>query len=224
MIPHIIIHMGISLDGRIDRGFSPNSPYYDLISSFHADLDLSGTGTMLAAPVPEDPQAEYGEVYEKWASMPARPKLAIVDSRGLIRNWHLIQKQAWWSGYVALCSEATPHEHLNYLRDHGVDYIVAGNDKVDLRRALEELNTRYGVKIVRTDCGGILNGVLLRAGLVSEVSAIINPALVGGTSPRTMFVAPDLPSEEGVIQLELLDVQRMNEQFVWLRYQVCKQQ
>jgi 2,5-diamino-6-(ribosylamino)-4(3H)-pyrimidinone 5'-phosphate reductase len=221
MIPHVIIHMGISLDGRIDRGFLPNSPYYDLVSSFHADLDLSGTGTMLAAPVPEDPQTEYGEVYEKWMSMPARPRLAIVDSRGRIRNWHLLKKQAWWSGYLALCSEATPRDHLDYLRDNSIEYIVAGQDRVDLRRALEELNSRYGVNTVRTDCGGILNGVLLRLGLVSEVSAIINPTLVGGTSPRTMFVAPDLESEQGVIQLKLLDMQRLNEQFVWLRYEVC---
>ncbi len=223
MIPQVIIHMGISLDGRIDRGFSANSPYYDLVPSFHADLDLSGTGTMLAAPVPEDPQAEYGEAYEKWMAVPSRPKLAIVDSRGLVRNWHAIKKQAWWSGHIALCSKATPRAHLAYLRDNGIDFVVAGDDQVDLRLALEALSGRYGVKVIRTDCGGILNGVLLREGLVSEVSVIINPALVGGTSPRTMFVAPDLPSEDGVVQLKLLDVQRLNEQFVWLRYEVCKQ-
>ncbi len=222
MNPHVIIHMGISLDGRIDWGFSPSSPYYDLVSSFHADLDLSGTGTMLAAPVPEDPQAIYGEVYEKWINTPGRPRLGIVDSRGLVRNWHLLKKQAWWSGYLALCSKATPREHLDYLRDNGIEYIIAGHEKVDLRAALEELNIQHGVNIVRTDCGGILNGVLLRAGLVSEISVIVNPTLVGGMSPRTMFVAPDLATEEGVIQLKLLDVQRMNEQFVWLRYEVCR--
>jgi len=224
MIPHVIIHVGISLDGRLDWGFSPNSPYFDLISSFHADLDLSGTGTMLAAPLSEDPRAEYGEVYDKWISQPNRPKLAIVDSRGLFRSWHLLKKQAWWSGHMALCSEATPREYLDYLREAGIDYIVAGHDKVDLRQALEELNAQYGVSIVRTDCGGILNGVLLRAGLVSELSVIVNPTLVGGMSPRTMFVAPDLASEEGVVQLKLKSIERMNEQFVWLRYEVCPKQ
>jgi 2,5-diamino-6-(ribosylamino)-4(3H)-pyrimidinone 5'-phosphate reductase len=59
--------------------------------------------------------------------------------------------------------------------DRKIDYIVAGDDHVDLRLTLEELNARYGVRIVRVDSGGTLNGVLLRAGLVDEVSALINP-------------------------------------------------
>ncbi len=222
MIPHVILHVGASVDGRIDWGMSPRSPYYEVVRSFHADVDLSGTGTMLAAPVPEDPKAEYGEAYEEWIKTPSRPMLAVVDSRGLIRNWHVLKKQAWWRAEVALCSEATPEEYLNYLGEAGIDYIIAGKEKVDLRQALEELNARYGARVVRTDCGGTLNGVLLRAGLVAEVSVIVNPCLVGGLTPRTMFVAPDLTSEEGVVNLKLLQAERMNEDFLWLRYEVCK--
>src|SRR5512146_2060368 len=170
MLPHVIMHVGASLDGRIDWGLSAQSPYYEVIRSFDADMDLTGSNTMLAAPVPEDPQAEYGEVYEEWMSLPKRPKLAIVDSRGRISNWAALKKQAWWSGLVALCSEATPREHLRYLEDTGIDFVRAGTEKVNLRQALEELNVRYGIGIMRTDCGGTLNGVLLREGLVSEVS------------------------------------------------------
>ncbi len=222
MIPRVIMHIGISVDGRIDWGMSPNSPYYEVIRSFHADADLTGTGTMLAAPVPDDPQAVFGEVYDEWSQMPSRPRLAIVDSRGLIRDWAFLKKQPWWDGQVALCSEATPKEHLSYLRDLDIDCIVAGQEKVDLRQALEELNARYGTRIIRTDCGGTLNGVLLRAGLVAEVSVIVNPSLVGGTSARTMFVAPDLTSEEGVVRLKLMSVERMNGDFAWLRYEVSQ--
>ena len=222
MIPRVIMHVGASLDGRIDWGLSPDSPYYEVIGSFKADLDLSGTGTMLAAPIPEDPQAVYGEVYESWVSNPDRPMLAVVDSRGLIRNWELLKKQAWWRAHIALCSAATQREHMQYLRDQGIDTVVAGDDKVDLRAALEELNQRFGVQVIRTDCGGTLNGVLLRAGLVSEVSVIVNPSLVGGTTPRTTFAAPDLTSDQGVVALKLRQVERMKEDFVWLRYEVCR--
>ncbi len=217
MIPHVILHVGASVDGRIDWGMLPNSPYYGVIRSFHADVDLSSTGTMLAAPVPEDPQSEYGEVYEEWSKLTDKPKLAVVDSRGLIRSWEFLKKQPWWSGQVALCSEATPKEHIQYLKDVGIDYVVAGKEKVDLRQALEELNARYGTRIVRTDCGGTLNGVLLRAGLVAEISVIINPTLVGGTTPKTIYAAPDLTSEEGVVRLKLTSVERMDGDFVWMR-------
>lgn len=223
MLPHVIMHVGASVDGRIDWGLSPQSPYYEVMRSFQADIDLTGSNTMLAAPASEDPQTEYGEVYEEWIRQPGRPKLAVVDSRGRIRNWGTLQKQAWWSGLIALCSEATPKEHLRFLADLGIETIVAGQEKVNLRRALEELNSRFGTRIVRTDCGGTLNGVLLRDGLVSEVSVIIHPSLVGGTSARSMFAAPDLSSEEGVVRLRLKNVERMDEEFVWLRYEVCEQ-
>ncbi len=222
MIPRVIMHVAASIDGRIDWGISPNNPYYDVIRSFHADLDLVGSATMLSAPVPDDPQAVYGEAYDAWANDPARPMLAIVDSRGQVRNWHLLRKLPWWRAQVALCSEFTPAEYLQYLQGIGVEYVVTGKDKVDLRQALEELNARYGTQVVRADCGGTLNGVLLRAGLVTDVSVIVNPSLVGGTSPRTMFAAPDLPSEEGVVRLKLLSVEKLNDEFAWLRYEVCR--
>jgi 2,5-diamino-6-(ribosylamino)-4(3H)-pyrimidinone 5'-phosphate reductase len=121
---------------------------------------------------------------------------------------------------LALCSQSTPDTYLDYLQERHVEYIVAGQDRVDLRAALEELNARHGVQLVRVDSGGILNGVLLRAGLVDEVSVLVNPSLVGGTTPRSIFQAPDLTSAEGVIKLRLAHVEKMEGDVVWLRYEV----
>ncbi len=90
-----------------------------------------------------------------------------------------------------------------------------------MRTALEELNERYGVLTVRVDSGGILNGVLLRAGLVTEVSILVHPALVGGTSQRSMFRAPDLASSRGVIPLALVSAETIGDGLVWLRYKVA---
>ena len=103
-----------------------------------------------------------------------------------------------------------------------MEYIIAGDDHVDLRAALEELNARHGVKVVRVDSGGTLNGVLLRAGLVDEISVLINPCLVGGTTPRSFFRAPDLTSPEGVIQLEMIHFEQLEGDVVWLRYDVVR--
>ncbi len=64
--------------------------------------------------------------------------------------------------------------------------------------------------------------MLLRQGLVDEVSVVISPSLVGGTSPKTMFVAPDLESEEGVIPLALFNIEKIRDRYVWLRYKVQK--
>jgi 2,5-diamino-6-(ribosylamino)-4(3H)-pyrimidinone 5'-phosphate reductase len=76
--------------------------------------------------------------------------------------------------------------------------------------------------VVRVDSGGILNGALLRAGLVDELSLLINPGLVGGTTPRSAFVAPDLTSAGGVINLRLTHMEKVRGDVVWLRYEVVK--
>jgi len=96
------------------------------------------------------------------------------------------------------------------------------DERVDLRAALEELNVRYGVESVLLDSGGTLNGVLLRAGLVDEVSLLVAPCLVGGTTSRSFFRAPDLSSAEGVIPLKLAHVEQMGDGVVWLRYDVVR--
>jgi 2,5-diamino-6-(ribosylamino)-4(3H)-pyrimidinone 5'-phosphate reductase len=223
MLPYVIMHIGVSVDGRIDWGGGADNPYYELVQQFGADTDLSGSNTILKAQWPTDPQTVLGEVYVQWINKPDRSILAIVDSQGRVKNWDNIKKQPWWRGCVALCSTATPQDHLSYLEEQHVDYIITGTQHVDLQQALEELNTRYHCQKVRIDSGGILNGVCLRAGLVDEVSLVISPALVGGTSPQTMFVAPDLASEEGVIPLILTQIETIRDRYLWVRYKVMKQ-
>lgn len=51
-----------------------------------------------------------------------------------------------------------------------------------------------------------------------------NAILVGGTTPRSIFRAPDLTSAEGVISLRLTHVEKLQGDAVWLRYEVVKQE
>jgi len=134
----------------------------------------------------------------------------------------MLRHEPYWRDTVILVSGSTPKPYLDYLQKRNVPYITAGNDHVDYRAALEELNTRYGVKTVRVDSGGKLNGVLLRAGLINEVSLLIHPYLVGGTSPRSMYQAPDLIAAAGVIRLKLINVEQLPNDLIWLRYEVLK--
>ena len=104
---------------------------------------------------------------------------------------------------------------------YGVATIVSGDERVDLRRALEALADEYGVKAVRVDAGGSLIGALLRAGLVHEVSVVIEPRLVGGESHRWLVRAPDAAAGD-VVVLKLREVQRFDDDALWLRYDVIR--
>ena len=90
---------------------------------------------------------------------------------------------------------------------------------MDLRAALEVLADEHEVKTVRVDAGGALVGALLRRGLVNEVSVIVEPRLVGGESHRWLVRAPDAGPGD-VVSLALRELQRLDDDALWLRYDV----
>lgn len=224
MLPRVILHSVTSVDGRMDWLTGDIGLYYELAARWEVDAMLSGSNTMLAAYHQEEVSEEDGETFEppERAADDPRPLLVVVDSRGRFRHWQQLRQEPYWRDVIALCSHSTPKTYLDYLGERYIDCILAGDDRVDLRGALEELNARYQVQVVRVDSGGILNGALLRAGLVDEVSVLVDPCLVGGTTPRSIFVAPDLASPEGVIPLRLIKVENVKGDTVWLRYEVLK--
>lgn len=219
MQPRVIIHNVVSVDGRIDH-IRPNvGLYYELAGTWEADAILCGSNTILAAFAQGNAEVQEGE---EEAGERSGPLLAVVDSRGRLHCWSALRRQPYWRDAIALCSQATPQSYLDELQAQRVATIITGNERVDLRAALEQLNARYNVRTVRVDSGGTLNGALLRAGLVDEVSVLLDPSLVGGSSPRSLYVAPDLVSEEGVIRLRPVHVETLRGGNVWLRYEVVR--
>jgi 2,5-diamino-6-(ribosylamino)-4(3H)-pyrimidinone 5'-phosphate reductase len=222
MLPRVILYNAVSLDGRIDR-FTPDiGLFYELAGHWRENATLAGSDTILKATEEIPEEEETNSSLPKIASDDTRPWLVVPDSKGRIKSWHYWKKQPYWRDVIVLCSAATPKNYLQYLEKQHIQYIRTGQEKVDLRKALEELNAQYRVQVVRVDSGGTLNGILLRAGLVDEVSLLLHPSLVGGTTPRSFFRAPDLTADTGAIPLELTHFEKVKENIVWLRYKVLK--
>jgi 2,5-diamino-6-(ribosylamino)-4(3H)-pyrimidinone 5'-phosphate reductase len=246
--PKIVIFNCTSLDGRMDGGVGQSDMglYYQLTSCWNADAILSGSNTMLAAfsgaafSGAALSEADSGEATSPEQNGPpstttsendagakelhslAVPYLVVIDSRGWVHNWAQIQAQPFWRQVIVLCAHATPPAYLEGLARQGLACIVAGEERVDLRQALETLYAEYGIRTLRVDSGGALNGALLRAGLVDEVSLLIAPVMVGGESPQSMFVAPDVTSPEQAIPLRLAHCEPVGEGRLWLRYLVAR--
>ena len=220
MLPEIFIHNEISLDGRIDWMVDDRGLYYETIARWPVDAMLSGSQTMLDAVglAAGNTAEEFVPAARNFAD--PRQLLVVVDSRGQIKNWAAIRNQPYWRDVVVLCSAGTPLDYLDSLRAQQIEFIVAGEEHVDLRAALAELRAEFRVETMRVDSGGVLNGVLLRAGLVAGLKIILNPCLTGGSSPQTLFVAPDLPSREGVIPLTLVNLERLRDGYLLLEYDV----
>lgn len=222
MKPKVIVHNAVSVDGRMDHLSIDMGLFYSLASKWKEDATLVGSNTMMAAASNVPPEDESAFEPPRIDPMDRRPLLVVTDSRGRIRFWHAARAWGYWRDVVVLCSGSTPKKYLDYLEKRHVRYIVAGEVKVDLRKALDILIRRFGVKTVRVDSGGTLNGALLRSGLVDEVNVLITPTLVGGTSARSLFIAPDLESAQGVVRLNLIRTKKLAGDVLWLHYEVAK--
>ena len=219
MLPKIILHNAVSLDGKVE-GFMPDIElFYQLAGTFDFDVHLVGSTTILKQEdeLPEDDEDAFKQPEKKEDD--TRPLLVVPDSKGRIKRWQGLRKAGFWRDVLALCSEFTTGSYRDFLKERHVDHIVTGEEKVDMKEALKELASKYGVKTVLLDSGGTLNGVLLREGLVSELSLLVHPCVVGkGTSLRSFFRDPTPDAETEPLQLDLIDMERLKDDFIWLRY------
>jgi len=177
--PRVICHMMASVDGRIVVDGWPLSEderaeYECLHESYEADGWLVGRVTLeqhFAVGVRSDAdvgRGHEGGPREDFVAPGEHDSYAVaVDARGKLR---------WESGdvdgdhLVVLLTERVSDEHLAKLRERGVSYLLAGRDELDLPLALEKLDTRLGLRTLMLEGGGGINGSMLRAGLVDEVS------------------------------------------------------
>jgi 2,5-diamino-6-(ribosylamino)-4(3H)-pyrimidinone 5'-phosphate reductase len=224
MLPWVILYNAVSLDGRITGFDADVELYYELAAKLGVEAVLMGSNTVL-----KGFNVKPGEILEesKEAFKPRikekgddRPLLVVPDSRGQIHIWSELLKMPYIKDVLVLCSRSTPKEYFDFLDERYINYLVVGYQQVDLKAALDELNTKFGVKKVRVDSGGILNGILLREGLVDEVHLLIHPEMVGGMKPNSIFQTPNLNNEEVPIKLYLDSMEKIKDNIIYLKYKV----
>jgi 2,5-diamino-6-(ribosylamino)-4(3H)-pyrimidinone 5'-phosphate reductase len=206
----IIMHNSISLDGcytgfEVDMGL-----HYQIAGWFHPDIHVIGSataksGAMMGGSIPDEDASDFAK--------PGKlgPVWAIVDSKGLTMCLlHIFRRSPYCGDVVVLVSKKTRKSFIDYLKKRHYDYLVMGEKKVDLKKAMAELERRFGAKTAIIDSGAGLNNALLESGLVDEISLIVCPDTVGGDR---LFC--DLPP------LELMKSKRFGN-FAWLLYRVVK--
>jgi 2,5-diamino-6-(ribosylamino)-4(3H)-pyrimidinone 5'-phosphate reductase len=219
MIPKVIMHNEISLDGSI-KGFEIDfGAYYRLAIGYNPDVVLVGSVTARSAINKVSPEKKTDFKKPKTSKDDKRPYWVIPDSRGTLKGFlHLFRRFDYSKDVIILASEKTPSSYLKYLEERQYDYIIAGKEHIDYHMALEILLERYKAKTVLTDSGGILNSILIEQGLVSEISIIISPVLVGMKGVK-LFRSLGLPS---ILKLKLLQNKVIDSNYLLLVYKVLK--
>lgn len=115
MLPKVIAHSLVTLDGKIE-GFHPDAIglYYELAGQLGCDGWLVGSDTLLAAETAMHPDHQSGLPMPAMAA-DGGPLMAVLDSRGRIRNWSKQLQGLDVRGLVVLVAESTSTEHLQSL-------------------------------------------------------------------------------------------------------------
>lgn len=214
-LPKVIVHNSTSLDNSLTN-FEPNMKlHYQIAGSFKPNAHLIGSNTIKTGiELYEDGvSSEEEKDFEKPARDKNLPYWVIPDTGGKLKGLlHTCRRFEFCRDVIVLLSEKSPKEYVQYLRERNYAYHIIGRKQVNLKDSLELLSLEYRVKRVLTDTGRVLGNLLLEQGLVSRISLLIHPVIVGKGS-YNMFA-----NMSGRVNLILSRREFFPGGYIWLVY------
>jgi 2,5-diamino-6-(ribosylamino)-4(3H)-pyrimidinone 5'-phosphate reductase len=227
--PRVICHMIASVDGRILTDGWPLSTdgrrQYEVVhESYDPDAWICGRVTMeqhFAQGLRSD-----ADIAREHHGAPRDDYRAPGDHKSFAFAVDASGRLAWETNdidgdhVVTILSERVSDEYLAFLRERGVSYLLAGEREVDLPLALEKIAARFGVRTLMLEGGGRINGGMLRAGLIDEVSVLVAPVVDGRMGTPALFDIDGDDDDAPSYRLALDSVERRTDDVLWLRYRV----
>lgn len=231
--PHVICHMMMSLNAKITGPYMDSpwaAPGHDLYNVTHDRLGVQawangrttteeaftrGRAPRLGRSAPAYPR-------EDWVVDPEATHFYVsVDASGRV-GWeeatlHYAGRPA--AHIVEVLSEQVSDPYIALLRDLGISYVFAGDDRLDFGLALRKLRSLFGIERLALDGGAQLNGSFLNEGLVDELSLLVAPALDDSTTSSTIFERPAHLESRPPTGFRLREVEVLEGDCLWLRYE-----
>ena len=223
MKPYIICHMMASIDGRIDCSMVEKisgDEYYTTLEELGCPTLLEGRVTMQHYNARQEPFIPRNE------KPIGRTDIYVVEeSDAYMVSVDTLGRLQWKSNnidgapLICIVSERASEEYLDTLRAQQISWIAVGKESIDLKRAMEILYERFGVRNLGLLGGGHINGGFLEAGLVDEVSLLLAPGIDGRQGQTSLF--DGITNQNRVpVPLKLEQVKRLNNDVIWLRYKL----
>ena len=173
--PHVILSAAISVDGKIatKTGDSNLSSKIDKIRVHKlrskVDAILIGQNTLRR----DDPILSVRYAKGK------NPIRIILDSRGKISSKSKIIKTCNKIPTILAVSKNISNKNLQRLKKYPLEIIVTGENKVNLKQLLKQLEKRK-IKKLLLEGGGTVNWEFIKQGLFDEIIVTVTPFLIGG--------------------------------------------
>jgi 2,5-diamino-6-(ribosylamino)-4(3H)-pyrimidinone 5'-phosphate reductase len=190
--------------------------HYQIAGKYQPEIHLVGSNTAKTG------MTMYGEIPDEEDKDMVRPVgrdevplWVIPDTRGsLIGILHVCRRFAGCRDVLVMISESTPTEYIDYLEERNYAYHLSGEDHPDLEESLERISRDHGARTILADTGRILGNLLLEKGLVSEISLLIHPVVVGRESYE-MF-----GGLESRLELKLSGMEEFENGCIWTKYHI----
>ena len=228
--PYVVCHMVMSLDGKIHpsrwgklRGRSSSGDLFETTAArFGIGAWLVGSVTIQEMIKKRGKLPRAGQEVERTDYVAATKKekrFAIAtDAKAVLR----FTEGAYQGDHlVMLITEGAGNDYLAHLRLAGVSYLFCGKERVDLGLAMQKLRSQLGIKKLMVQGGGTINGAMVQAGLVDEMSLVVAPVIDGGGAKVSGFC--DVPGEiasGAVAHLRAKSTKKLPGGVTWTRYRV----
>ncbi|MFW5978190.1 MAG: 2,5-diamino-6-(ribosylamino)-4(3H)-pyrimidinone 5'-phosphate reductase [Halohasta sp.] len=209
----VVVNAAMSVDGKLSscrreqiKISGPDD--FDRVDRIRREVDavVVGIGTVLADDphlTLEDPERQQ---QRRDSGRPTNPARVVVDSRGRTPPDGRICDAA--AETYVLISAAAPEDRRRALGEAGAELIVAGEERVDLPAAFDELEAA-GIDSLLVEGGGELIFSVIENGLIDRLTVYVGSLVIGGRD------APTLADGEGFVEdfprLSLTDIDRVDD-------------
>ena len=213
--------MMTSIDGRIDCAMTEGLPgvqeYYPFLDSLECRNHVSGKVTskmeIASGEFLDISGKEVGEECYFDGKNGKDGFEIIIDNKGSLRYDSL-------ENVLVVTSTKADRNYLDYLKERHLSYIVAGKDKVDLKKACEILSEKFHVEKMAVVGGGHINAGFLKAGLLDEIILMIGAGVDGREKMPSVF--DGLEENAPLTKLKLKNVRSYDSGAVMIDYGVIK--
>ena len=225
--PYIICHMFGSVDGKIKQtiwGLKDHHKYFEEPAALiPADAWLVGRVTMQEFSSKKNhvlpkgraniPKVDY--VAKRIAKMFA----VVIDPKGkCFWDTNMVSTEQ----VIEVLTEQVSTQYLAHLREKNVSYIFGGKKELDLKVVVKKLYKLFGIKRIRIDGGGSVNGSFLKADLIDEFSLVLAPIADGTIGSLSVFDVERGYGRRKATHFKLKSVKRIYEDFLWIRYETVR--
>ncbi|MCD2199640.1 2,5-diamino-6-(ribosylamino)-4(3H)-pyrimidinone 5'-phosphate reductase [Halobacterium sp. KA-4] len=210
---HVVVNAAMSADGKLstrrrEQVAISGEADFRRVDELRASVDavMVGVGTVLAdnPSLTVDDSDLVAERDQRGDS--PQPARVVADSHARTPPDARVLDGA--AETYVLVAEEEPREHRQTLEDAGATVVVAGENRVELPAALDQLEA-HGVEDLMVEGGGELIFSLFADDLVDDLSVFVAPKIIGGRD------APTLADGDGFVrdfpELDLTGVERIDD-------------